>query len=129
MKRQRLGKPFTGHSSWVSSVAFSPDGQTLASGSWERIILWDVAKHRRLGVPLTGHSGVVQSLAFSPDGKILVSGSTGNGVMLWDVDLESWKARICEMAGRNFTQEEWEQYFGERGEPYHKTCEQWPEGQ
>src|SRR5262249_804272 len=43
-----------GHTNVVQSVAFSPDGRTLASGSWDgTIVLWDVASRQRLGQPLT----------------------------------------------------------------------------
>ena len=63
----------------VTSVAFSPDGKTLASGSWDNtIILWDVSNRQspvQLGAPLSGHGIVVDSVAFSPDGKTLASGS------------------------------------------------------
>jgi WD40 repeat protein len=40
---QALGQPLSGHTGWVNSVAFTPDGQTLASGSYDgTILLWDV---------------------------------------------------------------------------------------
>jgi WD40 repeat protein len=127
---QRLGEPLIGHSNFVTSVAFSSDGKTLASGSADAtIILWDMATRQRLGEPLTGHSNWVTNVAFSPDGKTLASGSWDNTIILWDVDPESWKARICQIAGRNLTRSEWSRYFGNQGEPYRKTCEQWPEGE
>jgi tetratricopeptide (TPR) repeat protein len=75
-----------GHPNKVNSVAFSPEGKILASGSRDgTLILWDVAERQPLGQPLTAHKREVMSLAFSPDGKILASGSGDNTVILWDV--------------------------------------------
>jgi len=75
-----------GHTARVTSVAFSPDGKTLASGSSDHTVrLWDVATGRQIGRPLAGHLGAVSSVAFSPDGKTLASGSFDNTVRLWDV--------------------------------------------
>ncbi|MFM6224515.1 MAG: WD40 repeat domain-containing protein, partial [Dolichospermum sp.] len=67
-------KTLTGHSDWVWSLAYSPDGQTLASGSGdENIKLWDV-KTGKLLQTLEGHSNWVISVAYSPDGQTLASG-------------------------------------------------------
>lgn len=72
-----------GHNSWVRSLAFSPDGKILASGSSDRTVkLWDLAAGRNYHT-LTGHSGYVFSLAFSPDGQILASSSSDTTVKLW----------------------------------------------
>jgi|GEM_PF-1297353 len=78
-------RTLTGHISMVNSVAFSPDGTTLASGSWDTTIkLWNVATGGLLRT-LTGHTGYVYSVAFSPDGTTLASGSEDNTIKLWNV--------------------------------------------
>ena len=81
---------FTGQESEVTSVAFSPDGSTLASGNADvaggdnnTIRMWDAAtgEHK---MTLKGHTGEVASVAFSPDGGTLASGSWDHTIRLWD---------------------------------------------
>ena len=74
-----------GKSGVVQSVAFSPDGATLASGTGIGAVnLWDVATERNIAT-LDGHTSWVWSVVFSPDGKTLASGSRDGTVKLWDV--------------------------------------------
>ena len=95
-----------GRAGWVTSVAFSPDGKTLASGhggwNWNAesqpffgfCSLWD-AVTGKLKATLEGHTdSVPSSITFSPDGKTLASGSSDATVKLWDVATGKLKATL-----------------------------------
>ena len=81
-----IGAPLTLHSGAIYSVAFSPNGKTLATGGDDgELRLWDGVTRSRISATLRGHTGAVYSVAFSPDGKTLASGSTDQTVRFWDV--------------------------------------------
>ena len=85
-----------GHGDSVSSVAFSPDGQRLVSGSSDNTLrLWDANTGAAIGQPLEGHGASVSSVAFSPDGHRVVSGSYDNTLRLWDVSPAAWTDLAC----------------------------------
>ncbi|MHC5915138.1 MAG: WD40 domain-containing protein [Nostoc sp.] len=74
-----------GHCDSVYSVAYSPDGRIIASGSKDSTIkLWDVSTGREI-YTLKGHFDSVNSVVFSPDGKTFASGSDDTTIQLWDV--------------------------------------------
>ena len=69
----------------VTSIAYSPDGKTLASGSYDKTIkLWD-ARSGALLRTLEGHTSWVDAVIFAPDGDTLASGSFDQTIKLWRV--------------------------------------------
>ncbi|KAH7398126.1 putative wd40 repeat pf20 [Cadophora sp. MPI-SDFR-AT-0126] len=93
-----------GHSSWVKSVAFSPNGMQIVSGSDDRTVrLWDAATGALLQT-LEGHSDLVSSVAFSPEGNLVVSvtnkavrlGDAATGALLHTLDgHSSWVRSVA----------------------------------
>ncbi|MEG4054982.1 MULTISPECIES: WD40 domain-containing protein [unclassified Microcoleus] len=87
LKHQKWRCVYTlpGHSSFVNSLAISPDGKILASGSWDKTIkIWNLETAELIGT-LTGHSDRVNSVAISYDGKMLVSGSSDETIKFWNL--------------------------------------------
>merc|ERR1719436_1888260 len=82
----RLEQTFLGHKGPVVAVACSPDGTTMATGSFDRFAqLWDMVKAESLRM-LPGHRGTVSSVAFSSDGTYLGTGSEDGTAKIWRAD-------------------------------------------
>lgn len=78
-------RTFTGHTDYVTSVAFSADARTALSGSFDTTLkLWEVATAKELRT-LRGHSEPVFAVAYAPDGRTALSGSKDKTLKLWDL--------------------------------------------
>ena len=77
----------TGHQAEVNTCKFSPNGQTLASGSFDRLIfLWTVYGECENYNVLRGHSGAITDIHYCPDGSKLISCSVDKTLCLWDLE-------------------------------------------
>ena len=80
-----MAGPFSGHSEGVTSVAFSPDGRHIVSGSYdETICVWNAMTGKIVAGPFSGHLSGVTSVVFSPDGQHIVSGSDDQTICVWN---------------------------------------------
>ncbi|WP_281365139.1 WD40 repeat domain-containing protein [Phytohabitans houttuyneae] len=120
-----MGAPLAGHPWPAYTIALSPDGRLLATGSEDDTLrLWDPATGRPVGAPLTRHKGAMYAVAFSPDSQQLATGSHDGTVQLWDPTLYTEPIRsLCSQPG-GLTREEWAVHAA--GEPFVDVCRRSP---
>jgi WD40 repeat protein len=81
-----MGAPLDGHTEFVTSVAYSPDGKSIVSGSTDhKARVWDVTTSRMV-FKLQGHTNSIRSVAFSPSGKYIASSSDDMTIRVWDAN-------------------------------------------
>ncbi|MEP0807259.1 MAG: PD40 domain-containing protein [Chloroflexota bacterium] len=103
-------------------AAFSLDAKFAISRD---MTLWDVATRQPLGN--LAKEEWFTNIVSSPEENLLASVGDDNGaIILWDINPHSWVELTCQRVGRNFTQDEWQEYFP--NEEYRATCPQWPAG-
>ena len=127
-------------SNTIYALDFSPGGETLAIGHGDGGFCFvDVRTRRYLGGCPQGYGDAsIDAIRFAPDGSALVTAGQGNPIVSWDqllwnldsddATVDALTANVCELAGRNLREDEWDQVFantefeGDR----HQTCEQYP---
>ncbi|MEA5503734.1 NB-ARC domain-containing protein [Halotia wernerae UHCC 0503] len=88
-------KILRGHTNWVRTVAFHPQGKTIASaGADETVRIWDLATGDCLQI-LRNHTNWLLSITYSPDGLTLASGGSDKQVRIWDVKTGQCLGILC----------------------------------
>jgi hypothetical protein len=121
-----IGLPFPATNGMISNLALDEAGRILmVRGEDEMVRFYDVASRTQLGDAIdTDVWGGWAGSALRGDGQQAAM-STGQGIVVWDLDPDHWVEAACQIAGRNLTHAEWDQYIGDLA-PYRQTCPQFP---
>lgn len=103
-----------------SFATLHPSGELAALVTdGDEIQLVDLGAWRTFDTTLGRQKHWVSAIAFSPDGLQLASAAEGD-IVIWDMDIESWRTRACTIARRNLTNDEWDRYLGDQ--PSRTSC-------
>ena len=119
---KQIGHPVLTLPAPVASMAFTKRGDELVTGggSGGFVKLWDAKTMQEIGSPLPGSPGKWANVVFFDGGtKLLTLYDDGRGAV-WPMTLAAWEAHACQVAGRNFTHEEWRRFVGARS--YSTVC-------
>jgi WD40 repeat protein/serine/threonine protein kinase len=106
---RRCLRTFEGHTNYVSSASFSPDGRFALSGSFDNTLrLWDIETGKCLRT-IEGHTDFIPCVSFSSDGRYALSGSSDKTLRLWDIDtgknLRTFKGCTSSVNSVSFSQD------------------------
>jgi WD40 repeat protein len=124
-----ITQSISAHTAQIKDLDFSPDGQQIATGSYDRTAkIWNAnSLSSQQPIVVDKHNAYVMSVTFSPDGRHLLSSSQyensprNQTLYFWPTHNQFMAERICGELGRNMTETEWENYVSE-DIPYENTC-------
>jgi hypothetical protein len=119
---QPIGLPFPATNGTINSLALDDAGRILmVGGDDEMLRFYDVASRTQLGDAIdTDVWGGDGGSVLRRDGQ-QAAVITSQGIVVWDLDPDTWVQAACQLAGRNLTHAEWDQYIGDLA-PYRQTC-------
>jgi len=109
----------------IRALAFAPDGRLVTSSRDGTARLWDLEHPTDQPLVLPAHQGAIRSLAFTKDGRLVTGGDDGSA-KVWHIELNNLIKKAEQIAGRNLTYLEWQQFFGQQ--PYRRTFPDLPDG-
>jgi WD40 repeat protein len=119
--RRQLGEALVGSLDFVSDVALSADGTSLAAMASSRVRLWDVRSHQPIAEPELGEHLAAHNVFFDYDGRGLVLADNNGAISELDLAAQRWQSRLCALLNRNLTASEWDTFVGPEI-PYRATC-------
>lgn len=119
---QSIKAELRGHEASVADIAFSRDGQWLASaGSRDNTVkLWDLSVTNPKSITLRAHTSEIRGVAFSPTTDQVASGARDGTIRLWSLRRDAVLNVACTLVDRNLTEQEWTRVFTQT--TYQKTC-------